>query len=94
MSSPRKGLRGKVGGRIAEIDIMMNEGSEQDMATTSLEEGGMSDLEVQDEIDQGGSETIGMQDDRGSPGVIGKGEIMVIGSDEVDGEMRVISGGL
>jgi hypothetical protein len=85
-------LRGKFGDRKAGTSIAQSELSERDSATTGLEESDMSDPEVQGELNQRGSETIGVQNDRGALRGIGEGEIRVIGSGEVMGRRTVTSG--
>jgi hypothetical protein len=72
-------LRGKFGDRKAGTSIAQSEPSERDSATTGLEESDMSDREVQGELNQRGSETIGVQSVRGALRKVGEGEIRVVG---------------
>jgi hypothetical protein len=69
-----KNMHGKLGNRIAEISVMQSEWSEWDTAATGLEENDTSGREVQGEIGQIGSKTIGERSDRGGLGEVGEGE--------------------
>ncbi len=91
VSSPKTKLRGKSGDSKAETSIIQSERSEQNVIIAGLEDGDMSDREVPGEIGQKRSDIMCVQSDREALAEVGEGEVRVIGTGEVFGEVAIPS---